>query len=142
MTEEWSRWIPNEQVSARYSLDMIIENNDGLTIQLLDDHNENMQMRLEFRYAADAYRSTYETFRAELIHYLDQKYGTVFYSEWTFFKVQNSSYIQWFSEQSGGISDFSPYTHFSILLMDSVIDILSLQEPKIELLDLSICDIK
>lgn len=137
MTEEWARWTPVEGLAEKYSIESILEDRSGLTIVLSDYHNEDKGVRISFGYSADAYRDTYETFRSHLTYELGQRYGTDFHAKWTFFKVYNSLYIQWFSEQSFGISDYSSFVHFSFLVMDSVLDVVALQEPKVELIDIA-----
>ena len=49
-----------------------------------------------------AYRITAAKYRPFLMKELEEKYGTSFL-DWTFFKVENSSYFTWLEEQSCGI---------------------------------------
>jgi hypothetical protein len=48
------------------------------------------------------------------------------------FKVANSEYLEWISNQSYGIAETEKLTHFSIIAVDSIIDIIAAYEPKIE----------
>ena len=132
MTEEWIRWEPIEGLGQKYYIDAIIENKDGFTIILAEFEETHKKLRVSFGYFSDAYRNTYETFRADLTHNLHKKYGKDFYANWSFFKVNNSEYMHWISAQSSGISDCVPFVHFSFLLIDSVLDVLATKEPKLE----------
>lgn len=94
-----------------------------------DNENEKQGLRMAFGYSVDAYRSTYETFRHALIVSLDRKYGSDFYTECSFFKVNNSHYIQWLREQSEGISVLKRHIHFVFFTPDAIIEILATEEP-------------
>jgi hypothetical protein len=67
-----------------------------------------------------------------MLNYIDEKYGTEFYSQWTLFKVTNSEYLEWISNQSFDIAESENLTHFAIVVVDSIIDIIAAYEPKIE----------
>jgi len=72
--------------------------------------------------------------KSSVINKIDERYGTEFYAEWTFFKVTNSEYIQWLSEQSYGIAESESLIHFSILAGDSIVDVIAAYEPKITII--------
>ncbi len=63
-------------------------------------------------------------------------FDATFLNGWTFFKVDNSNYVKWLSEQSHGISNHLSCTqHFSILGVDCVFDIIAGYEPKVGLIN-------
>lgn len=134
MTEQWSRWEPIEGLSSKYSIESISNTIDGFELLLADSDDEKKMIRIIFENSVYAYKSTNETFRCKLIYDLDEQYGTNFYGNWTFFKVNNSSYIKSMSEESCGISDSQPLIHFSILASDSVVDIIAVYEPIVQLI--------
>lgn len=138
MNEQWIRWEPIRGLSAKYYIDSISHTMKGLKILLSDAQNEQKKMMMIFEDSVEAFRSTDESFRRSTLYYLEQQYGTKFYAEWTFFKIPNSTYIQWLSEQSYGISDPLPLIHFSFLAMDLALDVIAVDEPRIELIDTSI----
>lgn len=129
MIEEWKRWKPLSTITDRYYIDSVCNDTNGLTIVLSEDRTPSQRLSLCFTGWVHAYRQTDETFRARLIHELDKKYGTPFYSEWSLFTVTHSSYLLWLSEESSTISDAFEVTHFVILDPNGVIDIASSYEP-------------
>lgn len=131
MTEIWERWEPTTEISQKYYVDTIIDNIKGLRIILSDSENEDSKIEISFDNSVHAYRSTDEGYRQEMLNYIDEKYGTKFYSEWTLFKVTNSEYLEWISNQSFAIAESENLIHFAIVAVDSIIDIIAAYEPKI-----------
>jgi hypothetical protein len=132
MEDIWERWEPVSEVSQKYYVDTIIDNIEGLKIVLSDSINEESKIVIFFNNSVHAYRSTDESYRQKMLNDIDKKYGTKFYSEWTLFKVTNSEYLKWISNQSFGIAKSENLTHFIIVAIDSIIDIIAAYEPKIE----------
>jgi hypothetical protein len=134
MLEQWKRWYPVGDLAAKYYVDSISDTIEGFTILLLDANNKNKRLQILFEDSIYAYRSTDETFRHSLIVDLSDRYGADFYGKWTFFKVTNSLYIKWLSEQSCGISDTRNLIHFSLIAADSIVDVIDVAEPTITLI--------
>lgn len=134
MKEHWIRWEPAKHLAQKYYFKSIIDQIDNFQVILFDAKNENKKVILQFHGNVGAYRSTIETFTYSTITKLDAEYGTSFYGDWTFFKVQSSDYLKWLSAQSCGISDDRKLTHFCILTVDCIIDIIASQEPDIKLI--------
>lgn len=132
MTEEWTRWEPVTNLASRYYIDSICNDSDGFTIVLSEDRVVTNKVCIRFKDWVNSYRQTDETFRANLIHKLHEKYGVKFYSQWSFFKVRNSSYISWLSVESSTISDNFELIHFVIFDPNNVIDVIAGYEPTIE----------
>lgn len=135
MQEQWMRWEPVKGLSSNYYVDYILDGKDGFKIVLVDYIDDKKKMMIIFDKSVYAYKSTEESFRQQTLDMLAEQYGGKFYQEWAFFKVQNSSYLKWLSKQSYGITDSLPFMHFSILTVDSFIDIVDSYEPKIEFID-------
>ncbi|WP_027092746.1 hypothetical protein [Cohnella thermotolerans] len=131
MTEKWIRWIPNNEISLKYYIESITDNIEGLRIRLSNANNESDRIEVVFENSVHAYRSTDESYMQNVINKLDEQYGSKFYQENTFFKVENSEYIHWLSLQSYGIAKSEPLEHFSFLGVDSVIDVIAAYEPEI-----------
>lgn len=132
MKEQWERWEPISGLANKYYIDSIIDEARGFKVILSESDDETKKILVLFEDSIDAYRNTDESFRLKIIHDLDQKYGTDFYGDWTFFKVTNSTYIQWLSEQSYGTSDYQSFVHFSFITADSILDVITNYEPKVE----------
>lgn len=136
MLEEWTRWQPVQGLGPKYFIDSISDNLDGLQIILFEKRAKKERVIITFEDSVDGYIRMDETYRYKLILDLGEKYGLDFYGDWTFFKVTNSSFLKWISEQSCTISDHRHLIHFSILAGDSVLDIVSGLEPKVEIIKL------
>lgn len=134
MSEQWIKWEPDNDLSPKYYIESITDSLEGFIIILSDNNDKKKKVKVIFKESVHAYRSTDESFRQSTINILDESYGTHFYTEWTFFKVINSEYIQWLSKQSYSIVDSEPLIHFSFLSVDSIIDVIAAYEPQIELL--------
>jgi hypothetical protein len=123
MTEQWVKWEPIAGLAEHYNIDEVLNTVDGLSIVLSKtDGNNDVKIRVTFD-TIEAYRSTYETFRIKIS---DQYMG------WTFFRIENSEYLQWLSEQSHGMYDDFKFLHFAIATDDTVLDIIAKHEPKVE----------
>lgn len=132
MQEEWTRWTPIEGLAEKYDVDFILDGKEGLKIRLYQDGNRTHKVDLIFEGYADTYRHTNESFRIKTVHELAQKYDKEFYGNWSFFKVSDSEYLKWFSEESCEYSEEFDFTHYCILGTDSVVDIIARYEPTVE----------
>lgn len=129
MTEEWIRWEPIDGLGYKYFIDAIFDNEDGLNIIL---EYKQKKVRVCFKNGASSYIRTDETLRYDLICDLSRKYGGIFYGDWTFFKVKNSSYLTWLETQSCTISQGYQLQHFSFIADDSILDVATSGDPLVE----------
>lgn len=134
MLGQWIKWEPIECLSSKYYIHSISDGLEGFIIVLSDANDENKKVKVIFEDSVHTYRSTDESFRQSTINDLDEIYGTQFYSDWTLFKVSNSDYMQWLSAQSYSIIDSESLIQFTLLAVDSVVEIIAAYEPKVELL--------
>ncbi|MEV2911262.1 hypothetical protein ABNF65_22305 [Paenibacillus larvae] len=134
MEEKWGRWEPKVGLSSKYYVESLSDSIKGFRILLSDVNDEKKKIEVTFKESVHAYRSTDESFRQSSINIIDEKYGTEFYAEWTFFKVNNSKYIQWLSEQSYGIAESETLIHFSFVARDSIVDVIAAYEPEIKII--------
>jgi len=132
MIEQWMKCESKIELSGKYYVDSICDAKDGLVITVSDSIHEELKMRIVFKDSVHAYRSTNESYRQKILSELEDKYGTEFYTDWTMFKVGNSEYLKWLSEQSFEISESESLTHFSIIAVDSIVDIIATYEPTLE----------
>lgn len=135
MKEKWTQWKPISNLSNKYYIESIINDATGLTIMFVDSINKLAKLKMVFENGIDAFRITNETFILSTISYLNEKYGDQFYAEWTFFKVENSEYLKFLSEQSGRISDSYGVKKYSIITDEDSLDIVSTYEPKFLLIN-------
>jgi hypothetical protein len=136
MNEQWIWWKPLEELAKNYYIDAVLDtNNDGFIIQLSEVKNEKKKIKIVFENSVAAYRNTSESFRLYLLEELEKKYGSRFYTEWSFFTVVNSEYLKWLSIQSEGITQDVDFTHFVIFGSDSVLEIICGYEPRMEMME-------
>ena len=130
-SEVWTQWKPAECLEPKYHIDLFFEDPDDFKVMLSSSEDKNKKNTLIFEAPVFAYRKVDKKFRQNLIKLLDEKCGSEFCGTWSFFKVSDSSYINWINEQSYGWSNYIGVTHFSIIADDSVFDIVSSYEPKV-----------
>jgi hypothetical protein len=134
MTEQWIKWEPIKDLQGSYYLESIADGKEEFIIYLMNKENKYKKIKVSFGDSVDSYRSTYESFRQKDIHDIQEKYGVDFCVEWTFFKVENSAYLQWLSEQSYSITQSLPLHHFVFITLNFFVDVIATCEPKIELI--------
>ena len=132
MIERWIRWEPIKGLSKKYYIESITDNIRGFKIILSDSNDENKKLQITFGNSVDSYKSTYESFQQKMLFDLEQKYGPDFFTEWTYFKVLNSEYLAYLSQQSYGITDSLSLMHFSFISMEFIVDIIASSEPKVK----------
>ena len=135
MSEKWAKWEPVSGLAEKYDIDSIIDDIESFRMLLATGDESKKKVRVIFEESVDAYRRSDEALRVDLIGDLRQQYGGNFYGKWTFFKVENSTYLRWISEQSCTIADSLPYMHFAFIAGNFVVDVIAFYEPKVEFLD-------
>lgn len=136
MHEQWMKWEPIKGLSRKYDVDFILDGKEGgLIIRLYDDKGKSKKIDMIFKNYAISYRHANESFRIKVIYDLEKKYGKDFYGDWTFFKVLNSEYLHWLSEESCHIYEGISFTHFCILGADSIVDVIASYEPLVQFVE-------
>ena len=132
--EIWHRWEPVKSgLTGNYYIDYVENGDDGFKILLAQEKTEQ-KVEVLFKHWVYAYRSIEEGMRTVLWHKLSEKYGKDFYVNWSFFKLENSSYIKWISDECYGRIDSLEMNHFVIMGMEEVIDIIVGYEPQVSIL--------
>ncbi len=133
--EKWEKWEPLSKLATEYYLDKVIDNDEiGFQIEFKDFKNRKKIIRFIFENWVYSYRYLEESFAINRYDQLSKKYGDKFLN-WTFFKVANSNYIRWLSQESGGLSDPRDLKHYSFLSMDSVLDVINDKDPIVEFVE-------
>ena len=138
MHEQWTQWRPIEQLAPQYYTTAIINAATGFHIRFGESNNNPRGLFITFEHSIGAYRITNEGNRAAKLLYLNDTYGHDFFAKWSFFKVVNSDYLEWISQEAAGIFDPKSTEHLVLITENSIIDIVSSYEPTIEI----IADIK
>jgi hypothetical protein len=134
MSEKWTKWKPIKGLAPNYYIDSVIDTIDGFKIELSPSRDKNQKVLVLFSNSVDSYRSVDESFVGNILYQLSEQYGKDFFHKWTFFKVTDSYFLKWLSQQSDGISEYRPLMHFSFIAIDSIVDVICDYEPKVELL--------
>ena len=131
MQEKWIRWEPTSRLSAKYYVESIVDIDEGFKIILYDCKHSEKKTMILFPDSVDAYRRTDESFTLSTLHSLKENYGINFFGDWSFFKIENSEYLDWIKKQSFSISESLNFQHFCILASDFMIDIITNYEPEV-----------
>lgn len=132
---QWERWEPIKNLNDKYYIESITDTLNGLNIILFEMDDRKKKIQLLFKNGVFSYRVTDEGLRMNLIGLLDNQYGGNFYGYWTFFKVIDSPYLQWLSQESCETSDAISLKHFCLVAADSIMDIIHSKEPEVILLE-------
>ena len=133
MVEKLVKWEPIVNLANKYSIEYVSDDFDEFKV-LLCEVSSNKKMWMRFESAIGSYRRINKCFQESNSYKLYEKYEAASGAEWTFFTVDNSSYIQWLSEESYAWSDYRSFIHFSIVASDSILDIAVGLNPTFELI--------
>jgi hypothetical protein len=134
MHEQWTQWRPIEQLAPRYYMTALIDDVTGFYIRLGESKNNHRGLFITFERSIEAYRVTDEGDRLTKLVYLNDTYGHGFFAKWAFFKVTNSEYLEWIAQEAGGIFDPKSTRHLVLITENSIIDMVSSYEPKVEII--------
>jgi len=137
MSEKWTLWKPIPNLEDKYFIESMCDMMDGFHIIFAPGERGSRAKKVKFFFegSVTAFRITEEGCRVETIAYLDITYQENPYADWTFFKVENSSYLKWLSEQSSTISDHLNLQHICCITDDSFLDIATRYEPEISFIE-------
>jgi hypothetical protein len=133
--EQWKQWRPIEGLAGKYQLATISDTADGFVLYFVAMDDQRKKVCVNFEESIDLYRNTRSEYRLALMDTLAEQYGSDFYHNWTFFKIEHSLYVQWISKSSLGISDYYNFIHFAFITADSVLDIVVDYEPSVVITD-------
>lgn len=131
MIETWTKWEPKNLPSKIY-LKKLIDDKNGLTLEFNDELGTTI-ISVEFENQVVSYRNSDEGKRLKTLEFLNEKYGKIFYSEWSFFKVANSLYLKWLNDETYDIYADYNINHYVFLTGNDIIDVLSSYPPKIKI---------
>lgn len=132
--EIWSRWDPGiEGITGNYYVTSTSDDENGFIV-ILEQEGTSQRIEVLFSDSVSALRLADEGVVFMLFDELYAKYGDDFYTQWTFFKVENSDCLQWLSSRTAGFSERYNLKHFVIMGLDKVLDIVASYEPKIRIL--------
>lgn len=121
----YKKWFPIEGLPKRLYCEGIHDDYEGLRILLKGEEKESSMLRLLFD-AVLAYRNVDESYLLKTIDKIEDP------GQSTLYVVENSSWVEWFKEESYNTLQNSKINHYAIYTPNDCIDILSEYEPKIE----------
>lgn len=128
---EWEKWIPLESMPARLYKESLLDDGDSLRI-ILRGETEGQNYSFLFDGLVLSYRNSDEGSQMRMLEHLHQHYAHLEYGNWTLFKMKNSSYLEWFAQESleryEGIVEVE---HYVFLTSNDVIEVLSADSPAI-----------
>lgn len=133
MVEEWSKWKLSEKTLSKMYIEKLVNDKNG-TLLIFKSEDEKDTIEVLFDGSILSLRSTDEGKRLRTINFLEEKYGTDFYANWTFFKVKNSSYVEWFNQETYNIYATYDIGHYVFLTPDDIVEILSTYDPIISII--------
>lgn len=124
------KWIPLQNPANCYTALKFSDCIEYLHATLIDNENNKHQLIVK----CDAIRSYRITKKHAVSPDLLQEISN---HQWSFFIMDNnqSEYFAW-SMQRTGISDYLGIMHYIIVTRDEIIDVLTIAEPNIEIIDI------
>ncbi|WP_206920081.1 hypothetical protein [Alicyclobacillus suci] len=130
MKNEIVRWLPSESVCGKYELDRISLDSEELVLDFTKS-NGGDNCKIIFDGVVLSFRNTDEGVRLRFLDVLSENKGDEFYSNWTFFKCLNSTYIDWVNAES--YEKYADYRieHYIFLGTNSMLEVISTFDPLI-----------
>ena len=93
MLEKWNRWEPIEGIPEKMTMESLCFDKNG-TLIVLESEDGDTKVHILFEDSVLSLRNTDEGRRLKTINFLENMYGTDYYTSWTLFKVTNSTFVQ------------------------------------------------
>ena len=101
--EQWIKWVPVDELEKKYDIIAIYYDFDGFKVIFRPIDEQKKLLQMLFESGTDCHRETNESF---IYSYFENPDVFIDDPNWTFFKVKNSKYLKWLSENSHQSSDF------------------------------------
>lgn len=121
--EFFNPWNPIPNLKERLVFHSLHREFEYLTIKLVD---ESWQKVLAIQFDSDVVFRLMDEMNRQMTR--GYKNGL---NEWSLYEVTNSSFLEWFKYESEGIGQNYRHYHYLIWTIDEVIDVLSLDAPKV-----------
>ncbi len=119
-------WNATESITGRCKMLSLYDSKEGLSLLISAEYPDVREVEFKFdlkdvvgyKFANDSY-----TWRSDAAQKRKK--------DWSIFKVEDSRYLQWFKDETYNAVNLSGATHFSFLLEESGVDIVSLNDPEV-----------
>lgn len=128
MKNKYLKWNPLEGIPSHLSCEGIYDDYEGFRILLKGDETTAAMLRITFD-AASAYRNIDE---GDLLRTITAVKDT---GKSSLYTVENSSWIEWFREESLGKHSKTRFIHYAIYTENDCIDVITEFEPEVEWLN-------
>lgn len=123
LPEQWVQWNPQPGLAKMYILKNFVDDVNSFEIFFVDALDVSKKIRVIFEAGGLVYRQTKISFKKKTLRALREQHGQDFL-DWTFFKVNNSSYVQWLTKQACEIYPANDFAHFVFLTGDSILEVI------------------
>jgi hypothetical protein len=128
----WIHWNPIKEMNDDFYIDSYNQNFKGLLIELSGKIEKNKKLRIFFRGSYVISMVTNETFRTRLGEHFRKNRNTSGLKG-PLFKVEDSEYMRYLSEESYSFTDAYEFKHYFIEDEEWNFDVASIASPQIEL---------
>jgi len=123
---QWDRWYPIEKITKRANLDSISYCDNELILNFSFIYSIG-EITIIFKDSVLSYRSADERNFTDTYSFLNETKEKDFYTKWSFFKLKNSNYIEWFNKQDKNNKQIN-VEHY-LFLTESVVEVLATSAP-------------
>lgn len=129
--EKWIKWEPIQGIIPGFYEECVGDCKEGFIIILRSTKtNDKKDLRVRWSHFVVSYTVTNETYMDTI--FSDLRLRDVTYKGGTLFKIENSDYLKRLSYSSGTLTDYMDLTHFVIVTIDSIIEVVADYEPEVE----------
>lgn len=122
LQEQWNKWLPMPLIKGMYRVENMQGDLWNLEVLLISLEPPYKQLRIFFKFALIAYQYTLLPYRRKSLKAITKQLG-IDGNSWTFFKVSNSDYTKWLSQQSCEINSTEDFTHYVFITPDIMLDV-------------------
>lgn len=133
--EKWMKWEPLQGIPQTFRLKNFNCNEGILTLSvqdkesdsapILDIHFDNF-LALRIAHRGDKKADSYDLDETVIVMKSEPEYEY----KWSLFIIKNSSYVEWFQEESAGIYEGIDIIHYLIRTPNEMFEILDTGEPE------------
>lgn len=127
--EQWERWVPIDNIPETIYNQLLLDNEDGLTLEFSDEEQKT-SIKVLFE-GFLCYRNRDEGSCLKTIEFLHKNYPLEYHAKYCLFKVFNSAYLHWFLDECEGLYEPFDIQHYVFFTPNDVIEVLSLDVPKV-----------
>ena len=120
LKEQWIKWQLPANKAIAYRFHSFTENSKESTILLVDSDNAARKLEVTPQGLVLAYRKVSFPSKQDIVN-------------WPIFKIINSNFVQFLSDESYGIFSSNDFNHFTLITIDSTIDVVCGLEPVIKI---------